>query len=596
MTHLKRFIYLAICLFLLQTAVRAQETETFTHTIKQGETVYSIARIYQVTPESILQLNPAANAGIRAGGILLIPQQTPQANGQNRFHTIQIGETLYKLTKLYAVSADDICKVNPGLTAENFKAGMVIRIPETTLQPVNEEVKNNPVASTAQHPQGLANSGCMEMHKVKRKETLYSIARDYNITEEEIVNANPEMKHPDYKLRKGTFICIPYPVVRTEKPVIVKEETIPTNEELMNKTANADPQKKIRMGVILPLKGTTPENEKMIEFYRGVLLAVDDIKKSGISVDIYTYDSGKTIADIKNLTNRPQLTSLDFIIGPLYADQITPLGKFCQKNGIRMVVPFSSSSDNLYQNPYYYAVNAPKAYVYPEAAKITSAIFGQSNVIVMEPQPSDREAAGFIQATKKCLLQQGNTMKTLKVEDSEERWCQTLTLDKDNVIIPGSSGIKLLNQMFPKLTEFANLHPEYKFKIVGYPEWQTYTSSHLENFYRFDTYVFSSFFRNPLNGHSEQFESTYQKAFHTPTIISWPRFGMLGYDTAFFFLKGISTYGKAFEQNLSHIEVTPYQHQFDFQRLSNWSGFINSDMEFIHYSPSHSIELIRLKK
>ena len=71
---------------------------------------------------------------------------------------------------------------------------------------------------------------------------------------------------------------------------------------------------------------------------------------------------------------------------------------------------------------------------------------------------------------------------------------------------------------------------------------------------------------------------------------------MLGFDTAYFFLKGLSTYGDALEQHLAEVKTTPYQHQFNFQRTSNWSGFINKDTEFIHYTPAHSIELIRLKK
>ena len=67
MAHWKRFIYVVIALFSLQLTARAQETETFVHTIKQGETVYSIARTYQVSPESILKLNPTASTGIKHG-------------------------------------------------------------------------------------------------------------------------------------------------------------------------------------------------------------------------------------------------------------------------------------------------------------------------------------------------------------------------------------------------------------------------------------------------------------------------------------------------------------------------------------------------
>jgi LysM repeat protein len=50
-----------------------------------------------------------------------------------------------------------------------------------------------------------------DMHKVKRKETIFGIARDYGLTVQELIDANPEMKAPGYELKKGTFIKIPFP-------------------------------------------------------------------------------------------------------------------------------------------------------------------------------------------------------------------------------------------------------------------------------------------------------------------------------------------------------------------------------------------------
>lgn len=280
MVNLIRTICATAAVFFIQVAVFAQEAGFFVHTIRQGETVYSIARTYQVSPDEILKLNPSAAAGIRTGATLQIPQKSGGTQSE-RFHTIAAGETLYRLTKTYQVSAEDICKANPGLTAENFKVGMVVRIPAASVQvpPVTPSV--------APEPQGIAKSDCKEMHKVGRKETVYGIARQYGITEDELKAANPEMKAPDFKLKKGTFVCIPYPTVR--KP----QEIIPTNEELMPKKAIAAPQKHISMGVILPFKSHAAETAKMVEFYRGVLIAVDSIKRSGISVDVFAYDSGK---------------------------------------------------------------------------------------------------------------------------------------------------------------------------------------------------------------------------------------------------------------------------------------------------------------
>ncbi|MCD8317780.1 MAG: LysM peptidoglycan-binding domain-containing protein [Paraprevotella sp.] len=583
MAHRKNSIYAVIILLFLQLMARAQDAGTFTHTIKQGETVYSIARTYQVTPESILKLNPSAVGGIKAGETLTIPQQQ-NGTETKRFHTIQAGETLYQLTKTYQVSADDICLANPGLTADNFKAGMVIRIPAPSDTARPAAVQPQP------QPQGIAQSGCKEMHKVKRKETLYSIARDYNLTEEELKAANPDMAQPDYKLRKGDFVCIPFP--KPQKP----QEIIPSNTELLDRNVTTAPKKLIRMGVILPFKGGTSENNKMVEFYRGVLLAVGEMKQAGISVDIFAYDSGKSAGDMKNVVNTHPITDLDLIIGPLYPEQIDPLSKFCQQHHIRLVVPFSSLGEDVYQNPYYYAINPPKSFLHSEASRLTTELFGKANMILLDSNTQDKDASAFTEAVNKRLQQNGGSFTTLQLDDDEMKWLSAMNQYKDNVIIPNSSDIKILNQLFPKLKEFAKNNPENRIKLVGYPEWQTYTSSQLDNFYQFDTYVYSSFFRNPLSESSSQFEKTYQQSFHEPTILSWPRFGMLGFDTATYFLKGLSTYGDAIDTHLTQIVTTPYQHRFDFHRISNWSGFINSDMEFIHYTPAHSIELIRLKK
>ena len=54
------------------------------------------------------------------------------------------------------------------------------------------------------------------MHKVKKKETLFGIARDNGLTVQELIDANPEMNTPGYELKKGDFIVIPYPKSKVE--------------------------------------------------------------------------------------------------------------------------------------------------------------------------------------------------------------------------------------------------------------------------------------------------------------------------------------------------------------------------------------------
>ncbi|MBR6456286.1 MAG: LysM peptidoglycan-binding domain-containing protein, partial [Prevotella sp.] len=49
-----------------------------------------------------------------------------------------------------------------------------------------------------------------DIYKAKKKDTIYGIAQKYNITLDELKEANPEMKKEDYQLKKGDFVFIPF--------------------------------------------------------------------------------------------------------------------------------------------------------------------------------------------------------------------------------------------------------------------------------------------------------------------------------------------------------------------------------------------------
>ena len=123
MTPTQRYIIVLLCVLLFPLWSMAQSTH-FNHTVKKGETAYSLARIYKITIDELYNLNPSAKQGLKAGEILRIPQQVSNENQQG-FHTIKPGETLYRISIIYKVSASEICAANPGLSAENFKAGQV---------------------------------------------------------------------------------------------------------------------------------------------------------------------------------------------------------------------------------------------------------------------------------------------------------------------------------------------------------------------------------------------------------------------------------------------------------------------------------------
>ena len=256
----------------------AQENQSFfLHTIEKGQSLYSISKMYNVTTSDIIRLNPGCDEKIYAGQTIKIPKGKDTQKGET-FHTIQAGETLYKLTTMYNVSAKAICEANPGLSAENFRIGQVILIPL-------EKEPTNTVQTSVTQPaiQAPVVARCKEMHKVKRKETIFSVSREYGISEQELINANPELKKG---MKKGQLLCIPYPSATPVQPT-PKEDLYavpPSNSELFRKSKETPKNiSTIKAALLLPFQ----EDNGMVEYYEGFLMAVDSLKRTGTSLDLY---------------------------------------------------------------------------------------------------------------------------------------------------------------------------------------------------------------------------------------------------------------------------------------------------------------------
>ncbi len=168
----------------------------YLHFVKQGQTLYNIAKTYNITVNDIFKKNPAAESGIKAGMVLKIPvaksnkqvvvNRSNNSNNDFYYHIVKPKETLYGLSKSYNVTIEDIKKENPGL-GEVLKEGIVLKIPKQT---TNTETV----------------SGSAKTHTVIAGETLYGIAKEYNVTIGALKNANPGLTD---KLNIGQTLKIP---------------------------------------------------------------------------------------------------------------------------------------------------------------------------------------------------------------------------------------------------------------------------------------------------------------------------------------------------------------------------------------------------
>lgn len=587
-----------ICSLLLAGAYTlgavAQENQSyFLHTIEKGQSLYSIASMYGVSQADIIKLNPGSDERIFIGRTLRIPRSAANAQKET-YHTIASGETLYRLTVKYNVSAKAICDANPGLSAENFRIGQVILIPSTTeaeTMAPTETLSNNTVVANNNIP-GPIESRCRDMHKVKRKETVFSISREYGISEAELIAANPELKGEN-KIKKGTFLCIPYPKAQTEQSAQL--QATPTNSELFRENRKETERfSTIKAAVILPfLDGVSKsESSRMVEYYEGLLMAVDSLKRTGTSIDLYTYNSGPESASLNSILGKSEMKDMDIIFGPLYQQHIEPLAEFAKKQDTRLVIPFTSKDNTVFQNPAVYQINTPQSYLYSEVYDHFVRQFPNANVIFIEASQGAKDKAEFIKGLKDELRNRSIPMKSLKEDVTVESLKTVLRTDRENIFIPTSGSNLTLIKILPQLTLLVREQPESRIHLFGYPEWQTYTKDHLEAFFELDTYFYSSFYTNNLLPAAINFTKNYRRWYGKEMDERYPKFGMLGFDTGYFFLKGLARYGSSFEKNMQGLDLVPIQTGFKFQRVNNWGGFINKKVFFVHFTKN--FELVKL--
>ena len=106
-------------------------------------------------------------------------------------HTVQKGQTLYSICKVYGVNQEDILRENPGTDPENLKEGQAIRIPERGSR------------EAAVYPE---NREDFYAHTIKRGQTVYALSKRYNVTEEVIFHYNPWAREG---IRDGQTVWIP---------------------------------------------------------------------------------------------------------------------------------------------------------------------------------------------------------------------------------------------------------------------------------------------------------------------------------------------------------------------------------------------------
>ena len=206
-----RKILLFLCV-LTGFSLWAQPKQHNSYTVKEGDTLESIAKVFRVSPSDIKSLNPTLEKGLQKGMLLIIPGDEisyfnkKQPTGFEEY-TVKDKETLYGLAQRFHITQDDLRRYNMILYKKELRKGQEITIPLYRDAP--KEISKG--------KEGLTK------YIVKPGEGLWRIAQNYGVTQETLERLNPNLPNP---LKEGMEIWVPagksgVPEVTTDKALVL---------------------------------------------------------------------------------------------------------------------------------------------------------------------------------------------------------------------------------------------------------------------------------------------------------------------------------------------------------------------------------------
>ena len=271
--QMKYYILLFIFTLINSSLVFSQE-KLIKHTVKKGETITAIAQKYKVEPSAIYELNPDCSRTLKLESIILIPRATPKGIKSKtesktviveNTHEVQLKETLFGIAKQYEVSLEELNAANPELVETGLKARQKIKIPSKVISKIvtenkketaKLEPKKEVVLKEKQEKSvalGVAKQTAPTIHEVVASETKFGIAKQYGISVTDLDKANPILEKEALKV--GQKIVIPIKEGVAAVTTVVKPiETVPV------KSIGVQENTKVKEEVVTVKKEAIEEN------------------------------------------------------------------------------------------------------------------------------------------------------------------------------------------------------------------------------------------------------------------------------------------------------------------------------------------------
>lgn len=608
----------------------------YLHSVKKGETIYSISKTYGITTDELVRENPSTIDGlkesqtIRIKASLVKPLSSDsevtlpeRVRDESRYiyHVLQPGETIYYLSRTYSVSENEIIQSNPGIDISKLPTGFEVAIPRKEFMTRKQSFKD-------QEDQ-------VNYHKVVRGETLASIARKYGVTVRELRRVNRDIRFPQV----GDFLKIPGGETAGEDRLFEEEQDTLLFEPEDRMIYLERPEEftevshlrgSFDVAVLLPFylrenairtevdsskwvngKRTYriisraddwiyPRSLGFVEMYEGMLLAADTLSALGLDINIHTFDITGDSTEIIRLIRSGRLDRMDLIIGPVHSSNLILVASYAGNLGIPVISPVQLSSNSVLENsPLLFMTSASLEGTHKAIARKMKD-YTDDNIVLIHSDSV--EEMDDINAFRNYILGELSLVipfEEIKLKDmvfysrsvfgndSISRLAHSLSDKNRNIIIVASENPPVMSE---SIIDIHTLSRKYELDVFGYPSMRYLDNFNHRLWFELGLMIYTPYWIDYSQKDVKRFISEFRSKYLTePSEMSY---AWQGYDIFYYFLSGLAIHGRQF---LSHPEIHKpdlIHTQFEFQRNNINDGFENKKLFLIRYSHDYEVELL----
>lgn len=547
--------------------------EPISHVVKKGETVYSISRQYNIPLETIYAAYPSAKYGIKAGETLVF-QQTPETVGDKYlYYTVKPGDSLYAIARRYNTTVEDILKANPGVSENSFRIGDTVRLAVNSgdRRLHTELVEEERLAS-------------LDSYKVQKNDTWKTISRKTGVDESTLKEANESVAVP----KKNEILNVPVvETVQVEREVAGEspEELTPDKiQELYDSIHNVDSNVATLHEVNVAMLLDEPSSKKDVEFTRGFLVALSEMKNVPYKINFKVIDGRSATSSVID-----ELESFDPNLIVSTADKAFPafLADYGNTNSIEVVNVFDVKNDLYEDNPSMVQLLPPSSFFNEQMADRIADDYSHCELLLVGVSDENDGIAELL-----APKFEGNGVIKMSVSSLAE-------------YTPSDSGAYLVYAFPQKKEEVADVmqavsnirerSPFCEITVVGRPNWVTFTDGLGDKFAENNVVIPSRLWFDGESQEGKRFIDSFTEMFGSAPLRSFPNFAASGYDVAQYFIPSTANNGGDFNKGFSGQDNPTIQSDLRLQRVNNWGGFFNPSAYLLRFRAGGYVDKTLIK-